>query len=97
MVADGAGVALLAVAAAARHELGGGARRRRGDAGGAHRAEQQGALVGAVERGRLPVAEQGDHGVDVVDFELAGDVGAAEAELARRAQRVGGGAGRADA
>ena len=97
MVADGAGVALFAVAAAARAQLGGGARRRQGQAGGAHRAEQQRPLVGAVERGRLPAVEQRDHRVDVVDLELAADVGAAEAELARGAQHVGGGARRADA
>ncbi len=39
-------------------QLGGGARRRRRQAGGAHRGERQGALVGAVERGRLPAVEQ---------------------------------------
>ena len=83
MVAHGAGVALLAVAAAARAQLGGGPRRRLGQAGGAHRAEQQRPLVGAVERRRLPAVEQLDHRVHVVDLDLAADVGAAEAELAR--------------
>ncbi|HEX2708116.1 MAG TPA: hypothetical protein VHM66_08935, partial [Solirubrobacterales bacterium] len=47
-------------------------------------AEQQRPLVGAVQRGRLPAVEQFDHGVDVVDLELAADIGAAEAELSRR-------------
>ena len=97
MVAHGAGVALFAVAAAAGAQLGGGARRRLGQPGGADRAEQQRPLVGAVERRRLPAVEQLDHRVDVVDLELAADVGAAEAELAGRAQHVGGGARRADA
>jgi hypothetical protein len=96
VVADGAGVALLAVAAAGRDELGGGARRRHRQSGGADRGEGQGALVGAVQRGRLPAVEQGDRGVDVIDLQLPGDVGAAEPELARGAERVGGGAGRAD-
>ena len=63
---------------------------------GAHGAEQQRALVGAVEGGRLPAVEQGDHRVHVVDLDLAADVGAAEAELARRPQDVGGGPRRAD-
>ncbi len=97
MVAHGAGVALFAVAAAAGAQLGVGARRRLGDAGGAHGAEQQRPLVGPFQRGRLPAVEQGDDGVDVVDLELAADVGAAEAELPWRPQDVGGGARRADA
>ena len=53
------------------------------------------ALVGALQRGRLPAVEQLDHGVHVVDLDLAADVGAAEAELSGRPQRVGGGPGRA--
>ena len=95
MVADGAGVALLGVAAAAGAQLGGGAARRPGQPGGAHRAQQQRALVGALQRRRLPAVEQRDHRVHVVDLDLAADVGAAEAELPRRPQDVGGGARRA--
>ena len=71
------------MAAAARAQLGRGAPRRPGQPGGAHRAEQQRPLVGAVERRRLPAVEQLDHRVHVVDLDLAADVGAAEAELAR--------------
>ncbi len=52
--------------------------------------------LSAPSRGRrLPAVEQLDHRVHVVDLDVAADVGAAEAELARRAQRVGGGARRA--
>ena len=97
MVADGAGVALLGVAAAAGPQLGGRPARRPGQPRGAHRAEQQPRLVGALQRRRLPAVEQLDHRVHVVDLDLAADVGAAEPELARRPQHVGGGAGRADA
>ena len=93
VVAHRLGVALLAVAAAAEDQLGRGAAGWALDAGGAHRAERQPGDVAAVERRRLPAVEQLDHGVHVVDLDLAADVGAAEAELARRAQRVGGGAG----
>ena len=96
VVANGAGVALLAVAAAAEDELGGGAAGRALDAGGAHRAERQSRHVAAIERRRLPGVEQLDHRVHVVDLDLAADVGAAEAELARRAQGVCGGSRRAD-
>ena len=49
-----------------------------------------------VERRRLPACRQADERVEVVDVELAGHVGAAEAELARRAQQVGDRARRAD-
>ena len=92
VVAHRLGVALLAVAAAAEHELGVGPPRRPLDPGGAHRAEQQAALVGAVQRRRLPAVEQLDHRVHVVDLDVAADVGAAEPELAGGAQRVRGGA-----
>ena len=50
--------------------------------------ERQPRLLPAFERWRLPVGEQVEHGVDVVDVERAGDVGAADAELAGGAQRV---------
>jgi len=42
--------------------------------------------VAAVDLRRLPVVEQADDGVEVVDVERTRDVGAAEPELARRAQ-----------
>jgi hypothetical protein len=88
VVADGAGVALLAVALAARAQLGGGPRRRLDDPHRPHGGQHQRPLVGAVERGRLPAVEDPDHLVDVVDLELAADVGAAEPQLSRRPQRV---------
>ena len=37
---------------------------------------------GEAERRRVPAAEQGDHPVQVVDVDLAADVGATEPELA---------------
>ena len=89
MVADGLAVALGGVLAAAQVELG--LRRRRGavDAGGAQGRRDQPGLGGGADRRRLPVVEQADDGVHVVDLDLAGDVGAAEAELTRRRDRVG--------
>ena len=53
------------------------------------------ALVGAVQRRRLPGLQEGDRRVDVVDVELAGHVGPAEPELAGGVERVGDGARRA--
>ena len=97
MVADRLGVALLAVAAAAEHQLGGGAAAAAACRPAARTApSSQSRHVAAIERRRLPAVEQLDHRVHVVDLDLAADVGAAEAELAGRAQRVRGGAGRAD-
>ena len=96
MVAHRAGVALLAVAAAARAQLGRGPRAAAGSA--RRRAPRRAAaarLSPPSQRRRLPAVEQLDHRVDVVDLELAADVGAAEPELARRPQHVGGGARRA--
>ncbi len=95
VVADGARVALLGVAAAARAQLGAGRLGRPGQAGGADGAEQERALVGPLQGRRLPAVEEGDHGVHVVDLDLAADVGPAEAELPGRPQHVGGGARRA--
>jgi hypothetical protein len=97
VVAHGAGVALFAVTAAAGAQLGPGSRRRLRQPGRAHGAQQQRPLVGALQRRRLPAVEQLYDGVDVVDLDLAADVGAAEPELARRPQHVGGGARGTDA
>ena len=88
VVAHRARVALARVEAPARRQLGRGRRGRAHDARGARRGDHQARLVPAVDRGRLPVVEQADHGVEVVDVERARDVGAAEAELAGRAQDV---------
>ena len=57
-------------------------------AGGAQGAEREPGLRPAVDRGRLPGVDHLDDGVEVVDVDRAGDVGAAEAELAGRAQHV---------
>ena len=97
MVAHGAGVALAAVALAARAQLGARRARGRAQAAGAGRRERQPGAGGAVERRRLPGVEQVEHGVHVVDVDLARDVGAAEAELARGAQGVREGGGGTDA
>ena len=96
MVADGGGVALAAVAAAGRAQLGGGARGRRREAGGGDRRDGQPSALPRVERRRLPRVEHPHHRGEVVGVELAGDVRAAHAELAGRAQRVGDGLGRVD-
>ena len=52
-------------------------------AGGAQRAKQQSRFGASIQGGRLPAVEYLDHGVHVVDLDLAADVGAAEPELAR--------------
>ena len=56
---------------------------------GRERGEHQPQTARRAERRRLPAVEQRDRGVDVVDLEIARDVGAPEAELAGRAQSVG--------
>ena len=81
MVADRAGIPLAAVPAAARLELRGGHARGRLEAARSRRGEQQAGTPGAVDRRRLPAAEQLENGVEVVDVDLARHVGAAEAEL----------------
>ena len=74
---------------AARAQLGAGRRAAAASARTrAPRRRRAGARRGAVDRRRLPAVEQPHHRVEVVDLEVAGHVGAAEAELARRAQRV---------
>ena len=81
-----------------------GAARRRGGAGGRCRPAARSAA--AARAAPAPPRSSGggcqpsstlDHGVEVVDLDLARDVGAAEAELPGRPQRVGEGRGRADA
>ena len=101
VVADGARVALDRVEAALRLELGGRRAGRADRPGGAEGGERELGLRAAVDLGRLPRVDHLDDGVEVVDVERAGHVGAAEAELAGRAQDVGerlrraGGEGRA--
>ena len=86
MVADRQRVALAAVQPPARAQLGGRRRRRAAQAAGARRGEGQ---ARRASRGFSGGASQrpssADDGLDVVDVELAGDVGAAEAELSGRA------------
>ncbi len=89
VMADGARVALLAVPAPLRDELGGRPRRRRRQAHRADGGQHQPQAARRIDRRRLPAVEQGDHGVHVVDLELARYVGATEAELAGGAQRMG--------
>jgi hypothetical protein len=81
------------VTLAARPQLG--ARRAGGQAqaAGASRRHRQAGAGAAVERRRLPGVEQVEHGVHVVDVDLARDVGAAEPELAWCAQGVREGGG----
>jgi len=94
MMAHGAGVAREAVAPPARAQLDGRRPRRAHQARRADRAAQQAPLRRAVDRRRRPVAQQRQHGVEVVDLQLAGDVRAGQAELARGEQRMGDGAQR---
>jgi hypothetical protein len=81
-------VALAAVALPARAQLS--LRRTRGalHAGGPGGGERKPAAGAPVKPGRLPGVQQVEHGVDVVDTELAGHVRAAKAELPRGAQRM---------
>ena len=54
-----------------------------------HRGQRRSAaLVAGLDRRRRPVREQRERRVDVVDVDAAADVGAADAELAGRAQHV---------
>ena len=85
MVAHGAGVARNRVALAARAQLGPWRLGRRLDPGRAGRGERE---PRAVDVRWLPAVQHLDDLVDVVDVELAADVGAPEAELAWRAQRM---------
>ena len=89
VVADGLGVAALGVAragAGCSSAAGGGGRRWRPAARSA--AAPSRSRCGEAERRRVPAAEQRDDAVEVVDVDLAAHVGAAEPELARRAQKV---------
>ena len=89
VVAHRAGVALAAVAAcragAAPPAAGvaEGAGRRRG------RRRARAGRAPAARAAAAATSSRSEHGVHVVDVELARDVGAAQPELARRAQRVG--------
>ena len=89
VVAHRAGVAQQAVAPALRLELG---RRDAGRPDHAHRAggrQRQPRLGAAVDRRRLPAAQNVEQPVDVVHVERARDVGAAQAQLPGGAQHVG--------
>ena len=95
VVADGAGVALDAVAPAAWPQL---RRRDAGrprDAGGPRGGERESRARAAVEARRLPLGQQLQRGVEVVHVEVPRHVRAAEAELTRGAQSVGHRRGRA--
>jgi hypothetical protein len=94
VVAHRAGVALTRVPLADRPQL---RLRRRGrprHAGRRDRAQSEPRPRAAIERRRLPRVEHLHHGGEIVDLELAADIGAADAELARRAQGVRDRAGR---
>src|SRR4051812_9298112 len=88
VVAHRAAVALDAVAAAAGAQLGGRRARDAAPRAGAQRGQRDLRLHARVDRRRLPVVEQLQRLVDVVDVEVADHVGAAEAELAGCAQQV---------
>ena len=86
VVAHRAGVALARVAPAARHELGRRARVGTARPGGAgHRPGQPRSRAAVQVRG-LPRVQELDHGVHVVDAERPRHIGAAQPELAGRAQ-----------
>ena len=90
VVADRARVALAAVAAPARAQLGRRHRRRRRI--GPHRARARRARAAAARArsigGGFQLSSSCERRVEVVDLELAAHVGAAEPELAGRAQHV---------
>jgi hypothetical protein len=88
VVADGTGVALDAVAPAARLELARRNGRRPGDADGPRGGERESRARAAVEARRLPRVQQLQHGVEIVDVKAPRHVRATEAELTRRAQGV---------
>jgi hypothetical protein len=86
VVADGLGVATLGVAAPPRAQLGRGRGRkarqpRRSDRGGGKPQAGE-----EPERGRAPSSEQRDDPVEVVDVDIAADVGAPQPELTGRPQ-----------
>ena len=88
MVAHGAGVALAAVALPrGRSSIAGGRGGRCRPAARAAAASSR-SRVAPVERRRVPVFEQRQDAVEVVDLELAGHVRAAQAELPGGEQRV---------
>ena len=95
MVAHSLGVAFLAVAAALQPQLALG--RARGDrqSAGSERGDRQARTRRPVDLGLLEVVDQRDHAVEVVDLQLAGDIGPAEPQLARSAHDVGDCLGRA--
>jgi hypothetical protein len=88
VVRDGALVARDRVAPALRAQFHGGRLGQLLQCPGAHGGGGEPALGAGVDRGRAVAVEQRQHLVDVVDVELAGDVRAAETELAGRAQHV---------
>jgi hypothetical protein len=95
VVAHGAGVAPAGVPAPAQRQLGVGrsglaAQPVRGYSGG-----QQARPGRTADRRGLPVAHQVDQRVHVADLQVARDIGAPQAQLARRAQGVGHRIGRA--
>ena len=71
VMADGTRVAVAAVAHAARAQLDRGRARRALDAGRPRGGSQQAQLGRAIDRGRAPVREDLEDGVEVVDLELA--------------------------
>ena len=78
-----------------RSSAAGGRGRRRSPAARSAAAPSR-SRCGEAERRRVPAAEQGDDPVQVVDLDLPAHVGAAEPQLARRAQNVADGPRRAD-
>ena len=95
MVAHRARVALRRVPPAAEPQLGRGTCGGRAEAECAGRRERELRLLAPLDAGELPLGQHLEHGVQVVHVERAGHVGAAEAELARRQERVGERVGRA--
>jgi hypothetical protein len=88
VVADRAAIAGDAVAPAVRDELRRRARGRLRHAGGLHRRDREARLGRAIERRRLPLAHDLDRRIEVVDLELARDVGAPDPELERVVEHV---------
>ncbi len=95
VVRDRALVALDAVPAPARAQLALRHRRRLDRPHRARGGDGQPQLGGTVDRRRLEVEDRRHRLVDVVDLDRPAHVGAADAELAGRAQRVGERGGRA--
>ena len=89
VVADRGGVALGAVQLSAQDQLEARTPRQPAGGRGGDEREAEAHAVGYAERRRRPCVDDEEGGVEVVDRERAVDVGAPEAERARRGQEVG--------